>query len=205
MKRLILFLLIVFPILCLEIFAQNTKEKSVIEATNKPIQVTEYHRLDGSILEKYDNSPVWVEVKQSLNPNPFFNLKKSRTVYEYTSFKGETFETYDFKTFRFKGFIEPSAQGETVALNKSSSGFWFAVIPNPVEEDYISLRIATSSKANLTLFITNILGYEVAKIDLGTMEAGAHVKKIKNELLPGFYRLILTNLINSQEAIIFLK
>lgn len=206
MRRLIfLYLLLVFLIFSFEIFAQNTKGKGIIEVTNKPVQVIEYHRLDGSIWEKYDNAPGWVELKHSPKSNPFFNLKKSRTVYEYTNFKGETFETYDFNTFRFKSSTETSPQDETFVINESSLGFHFAVVPNPVEDDYISLRITTGIKSHLTLLVTNILGFEVAKIDLGTVEPGTHMKKIKNQLLPGFYRLILTDLINSREAIIFLK
>lgn len=206
MKRInFLFVLIVFLILCLEIFAQNTKEKGIIEATNKPIRVIEYHRLDGSILEKYDNAPVWVEVKQSPKPNPFFNLKKSRTTYEYTNFKGETFETYDFKTFRLKDVSKSTVQDEAISLYEESHSFHFTVMPNPVEEEYISLQITMRGKAKLTLFITDILGIEVAKTDLGIVESGTHMKNIRNKLLPGFYRLILTDLVNSQEAIIFLK
>lgn len=66
MRRLIfLYLLLVFLIFSFEIFAQNTKGKGIIEVTNKPVQVIEYHRLDGSIWEKYDNAPGWVELKQS--------------------------------------------------------------------------------------------------------------------------------------------
>ncbi len=63
-------------------------------------------------------------------------------------------------------------------IPNGSSNIQFEVFPNPIDEGNIVLRITTNAKSKLTLFITNIFGIEVKRIELGTFERGTYDEKL---------------------------
>jgi len=202
MKKYCFLVSIIFS-LTFNIYSQNKSSGGVIQYTDKPVNVIEYHGFDGSILERYDRSNSWVVIKQSEKPNPFINTLTTRKIYEYTNLKGETFETYDFKNFR--PLNTTNQNFEEIKDIEEPSDFAFSILPNPVDDGVITIQIFVPARTKLTLIITDILGFEVQKIVLGEVEKGTHLKKIKNELSTGFYRFILTNYISSKEIITLIK